>query len=71
MGPRRNSHRLIGWWLLITDLGGRIGFLLLGIAIGVGTSVIGSLAHDVLTRTPGPLCVQRRHSRRQASMIPL
>ena len=52
MGPRRNSHRPHRLVVAITDLGGWTGFLLLGIGIGVGTSVIGSLAHDVLTRTP-------------------
>ena len=39
---------LIGWWLLIGGIGGWSGFLLLGVAIGIATSVVGSLAHDLL-----------------------
>ena len=43
---------LLGWWLLLAGLGGWTGYLLLGVGVGIATSVVGSLAHDLLTRSP-------------------
>lgn len=39
---------LAGWFMLIQDLAGQAGFVLIGIGVGVGCAVIGSLAHDAL-----------------------
>lgn len=39
---------LLGWWMLLVDFGGWTAYLLLGVALGIVTSVVGSLAHDVL-----------------------
>jgi hypothetical protein len=41
-----------GWYLLLLDLGGWLGYFVVGIGVGIGCSVAGSLAHDALA---GPL----------------
>jgi hypothetical protein len=37
-----------GWYLLLLGLGGWLGYLLIGVGVGIGCSVVGSLAHDAL-----------------------
>jgi len=39
---------LAGWDLLARDFLGWTGYFVIGIGIGVGTAVLGSLAHDAL-----------------------
>jgi hypothetical protein len=39
---------LVGWLMLIQDVLGLAGYVLIGIGVGVGCAVIGSLAHDAL-----------------------
>ncbi len=44
---------LVGWDLLARDWLGWTGYFVIGIGIGVGTAVLGSLAHDALAGSPG------------------
>jgi hypothetical protein len=37
-----------GWYLLLLELGGWLGYLVIGVGVGIGCAVIGSLAHDAL-----------------------
>ena len=37
-----------GWYLLLLGIGGWLAYLLIGVGIGIGCSVVGSLAHDAL-----------------------
>ena len=39
---------LTGWYMLVQGLAGQAGFILVGIGVGVGCAVLGSLAHDAL-----------------------
>jgi hypothetical protein len=39
---------LAGWLMLIQAVAGQAGFVVIGIGIGIGCAVIGSLAHDAL-----------------------
>ena len=39
---------LAGWDLLLTKLLGVLAYIVLGIGIGIGTAVVGSLAYDSL-----------------------
>ena len=39
---------LAGWLMLIQDLAGQSGFILIGVGVGIGCAVLGSLAHDAL-----------------------
>ncbi len=37
-----------GWYLLLVDFGGLLSYLVIGVGVGIGCAVIGSLAHDAL-----------------------
>lgn len=39
---------LAGWLMLVQDIAGQAGFILIGVGVGIGCAVIGSLAHDAL-----------------------
>ncbi len=39
---------LAGWLMLINDFLGVSGFIVVGVGVGIGCAVIGSLAHDAL-----------------------
>ena len=39
---------LAGWLLLLQGIGGQAGFIVVGVGVGIGCAVIGSLAHDAL-----------------------
>jgi hypothetical protein len=39
---------LAGWLMLIDDVLGIAGFVVVGVGVGIGCAVIGSLAHDAL-----------------------
>jgi hypothetical protein len=39
---------LTGWLMLIQAVAGQAGFVVIGIGVGIGCAVIGSLAHDAL-----------------------
>lgn len=39
---------LAGWLMLIQGLMGQGGFALIGVGVGIGCAVVGSLAHDAL-----------------------
>ena len=39
---------LAGWLMLIQAVAGQAGFVVIGIGLGIGCAVIGSLAHDAL-----------------------
>jgi hypothetical protein len=39
---------LAGWLMLIQAVAGQAGFVVIGIGIGIGCAVLGSLAHDAL-----------------------
>ena len=39
---------LAGWLMLVQAVAGQAGFVVIGIGIGIGCAVLGSLAHDAL-----------------------
>jgi hypothetical protein len=39
---------LAGWLLLLNDVFGIAGFLVIGVGAGIGCALLGSLAHDAL-----------------------
>lgn len=39
---------LVGWWLLLNDVFGQGGYLVIGVGVGIATALIGSMAHDAL-----------------------
>jgi hypothetical protein len=39
---------LAGWLMLVQDVLGLAGYVVIGVGVGVGCAVIGSLAHDAL-----------------------
>ena len=39
---------LAGWLMLLQSVGGQAGFVVIGVGVGIGTAVIGSLAPDAL-----------------------
>jgi hypothetical protein len=39
---------LAGWLMLIQGVFGEAGYVVIGVGVGVGCAVIGSLAHDAL-----------------------
>ena len=39
---------LLGWLMLINGVFGISGYIVVGIGLGIGCAVIGSLAHDAL-----------------------
>lgn len=39
---------LAGWFMLVQGLAGQSGFVLVGVGVGIGCAVLGSLAHDAL-----------------------
>ena len=39
---------LAGWLMLVQDVFGQAGYVVIGLGVGVGCAVIGSLAHDAL-----------------------
>ncbi len=39
---------LAGWLLLLNEVLGISGFLVIGVGVGIGCAVLGSLAHDAL-----------------------
>ena len=42
---------LSGWYLLLLGIGAWIAYLLIGVGVGIGCAVVGSLAHDALAGT--------------------
>ncbi|HEV2216309.1 MAG TPA: hypothetical protein VGV88_01940 [Candidatus Dormibacteraeota bacterium] len=39
---------LAGWLMLIETVAGQAGFVVIGVGVGIGCAIIGSLAHDAL-----------------------
>jgi hypothetical protein len=39
---------LAGWLMLLQSIGGQSGFVVVGVGVGIGCAVVGSLAHDAL-----------------------
>lgn len=39
---------LSGWLMLINDISGMSGYVAVGVGVGIGCAVVGSLAHDAL-----------------------
>ena len=39
---------LAGWLMLLEDLAGQSGYVVIGVGVGILCAVIGSLAHDAL-----------------------
>jgi hypothetical protein len=39
---------LVGWLMLLNGVLGLAGFLAIGVGVGIGCAVLGSLAHDAL-----------------------
>jgi len=39
---------LAGWLMLIQSVAGQAGFAVIGIGLGIGCALLGSLAHDAL-----------------------
>ena len=39
---------LAGWLMLLEGVGGPSGFVVIGVGVGIGTALAGSLAHDAL-----------------------
>ncbi|MDP9326196.1 MAG: hypothetical protein M3O87_06640 [Candidatus Dormibacteraeota bacterium] len=44
---------LVGYYLSLYDALAWVGFVVLGVGLGIGAAVLGSLLHDALARTPG------------------
>jgi hypothetical protein len=42
-----------GWYLLLLGIAGWLAYLLIGVGVGIGCAVVGSLAHDALAGTSG------------------
>jgi hypothetical protein len=40
-----------GWYLLLLGIAGWLAYLLIGVGVGIGVAVVGSLAHDALAGT--------------------
>ena len=43
-----------GWYLLLLGIAGWLAYLVIGVGIGIGCAVLGSLAHDALAGSSGP-----------------
>jgi hypothetical protein len=39
---------LLGWLMLLVEVLGIAGYVLVGVGVGIGCAVVGSLAHDAL-----------------------
>ena len=39
---------LLGWLMLINSVFGFLGYVVVGIGVGIGCAVVGSFAHDAL-----------------------
>ena len=39
---------LAGWLMLIDAVAGQAGFVVIGVGVGIGCAIVGSLAHDAL-----------------------
>ena len=46
--PAALTLGLGGWYLLLSGAGGWLGYLVIGVGVGIGSAVAGSLAHDAL-----------------------
>jgi hypothetical protein len=44
---------LVGYYITLYDALAWVGFVVLGVGLGIGAAVLGSLLHDALARTPG------------------
>jgi hypothetical protein len=44
---------LAGWYLLMLGIASWLAYLLIGVGLGIGCAVVGSLAHDALAGTSG------------------
>ncbi|HEY8762096.1 MAG TPA: hypothetical protein VIP52_14440 [Candidatus Dormibacteraeota bacterium] len=42
-----------GWYLLLLGIAAWLAYLLIGVGVGIGCAVLGSLAHDALAGTGG------------------
>jgi len=42
-----------GWYLLLLGIAGWLAYLLIGVGVGIGCAVLGSIAHDALAGTGG------------------
>ena len=42
-----------GWYLLLLGVADWLAYLLIGVGVGIGCAVLGSLAHDALAGTGG------------------
>ena len=42
-----------GWYLLLLGIGAWLDYLLIGVGVGIGCAVVGSLAHDALAAGTG------------------
>jgi hypothetical protein len=40
-----------GWYLLLLGIADWLAYLLIGVGVGIGCAVVGSLAHDALAGT--------------------
>ena len=40
-----------GWYLLLLGIAGWLAYLFIGVGLGIGCGVVGSLAHDALAGT--------------------
>jgi hypothetical protein len=43
-----------GWYLLLLGIAAWLGYLVIGVGVGIACSVLGSLAHDVLAGPTRP-----------------
>lgn len=39
---------MAGWWLLLSDVFGMFGYVVIGVGVGIACALIGSMAHDAL-----------------------